>query len=194
MRRLATAMLVLSVGCTTAVANEQVLPQGPRPTARHVALAPVVYQLSIDSAAEHLARVEMRISGYSQRPLDVAMPAWSPGAYRLLVPAKNVLQLKATASGQPLVVQQLDRSTWRIHKPPPDGEVVIRYRLYHPRPSVVRSHVARDYAGINGFDTFLYVVGNLGTPCRLSVQPHSDWRVVTGLGVEGALYSTPNYN
>lgn len=175
--------LLLLVALAGPASAETVWPAGARPAARHPELSPVSYQLSIERAYEHMAHVVMRIEGYSPTaPLEVAMPAWAPGAYHLTVPAKNVLRPSVrSADGDALGLERLDRQTWRIHGAPEGGAVVVEYSVYHKTASVVRSHVTSGYAGINGFDTFLYVVGNVGTPCELQVVQHRDWEVATGL-------------
>lgn len=180
MRR--TILLLVMFVATSAPAQEHVWPTGARAPQRHPQLEPVAYSLEIESSYRHLLRVHVTVDGFApDRPLDVAMPAWTPGAYHLTVPAKNVLRLGATdAKGQVLGVTQLDRQTWRVENPP-SGPVTVSYSVYTPRASVVASHVSREYAGITGFDTFVYVVGNLTTPCTLRVKERPGWTVATGL-------------
>ena len=152
------------------------------------------YRLEIDNAFGHTLRVSMTISGYDKdKPLDVAMPAWAPGAYHLTVPARNLERMDATAAGQALRMQQLDRQTWRVLAPT-GVPVTVSYTCFHRKPSVVTSHVSSDYAGINGFDTFLYVVGNLGVASTVTVKPHEGWDVATALPLRDGAWFARDYD
>jgi predicted metalloprotease with PDZ domain len=172
-------------------------PVGKRPPPRHGEMKRVDYKMEIVDTSMHLVAVTMTINKYdAAKPLDLAMPAWSPGAYHLIVPAKNVQRLTVRdTKGNQLPMRQLDRQTWRIAQPPPAGEVIVRYEVYINKMSVVRSQLTDDYAAIHGFDTFLYVVGNLQTPCRLEIKPHSDWHIATGLPAAGTnLWDARDYD
>ena len=59
----------------------------------------VSYVVSIPKPTSSLLRVVMEIRDASGPSLDVAMPAWSPGAYSLHWAAKNVQGLEARDGG-----------------------------------------------------------------------------------------------
>jgi predicted metalloprotease with PDZ domain len=137
----------------------------------------------------------MTLQGYGPAPLDVAMPAWNPGAYRVTVPARNVYEISAKSEdGDVLEVRQTDRQTWRILEPPAGKTVHIRYRVIGAESGVTATHIDTNHASINGFDTFLYVVGNLATPCVLELKEHEDWRVATGLKRQGDTFLARDYD
>ncbi len=186
--------MTLLLLASPASSKEHVWPAGHRDALRHPALKPVRYHVKIHNSFEHLSSVTMIVDGAGPGPLDIAMPVWAPGAYRLIVPARNVQQLRALSGERRLTIAQLDRSTWRIQDPPPGAPIVIRYLVYHPKASVVRSHVSEQYAGYNPFDTFMYVVGNIPTPCLLTVTAQRGWEVATGLPREGGGYRARNYD
>jgi len=53
-------------------------------TAAFAQTAPVDYTVRLDpQPASHLLHVSMRVRGVAGPSIDVAMPAWSPGAYRI---------------------------------------------------------------------------------------------------------------
>lgn len=177
--------------------DEHVWPVGERPPIRHSALETVQYGVTLLSASGHTAKVTMRIAGYDPgQPLEIAMPGWAPGAYRMIVPAKNVSRLSASAGGgSALKITRIDKQTWRIERPPSGGTIEVSYHVYHPKASVVRSHIAADYAGINGFDTFMYVVGNIPTACQVSLTPRKGWTLATALKPAGDhRYSARDYD
>lgn len=193
MRRYVLIFALLLVNAP-AGAQEHVWPVGPRPVLRHPDLKPVRYAVEIESGFEHLTAVTMIIEGAGDAPLDIAMPAWAPGAYRLLVPARNIQRLRAFAGAKHLRLEQLDRTTWRVQGAPEGEPVVVRYSVHHPKASVVASHVTEEYAGINGFDTFMYVAGNIPTACELTIAQRRGWTIATGLARVGDTYKARDYD
>ena len=176
---------------------EHVWPAGPRPALRHPGLRTVEDTLRIHNAHSQLAEVTLRLQGYGSAPLELAMPAWTPGAYHLVVPARNVqrLRARALAAGRPLAIDRVDRQTWRVQSPPAGDTVEVRYLVYLARPDVIRSVITDEDAAITGFDTFLYVVGKIPTPCELRIIRHRAWVVATGLRRTGpSSFSAPNYD
>src|SRR5262249_20871577 len=87
------------------------------------------YDVRWDKPASHLFAVTMRVDGVPADPLEVAMPAWIPGAYEVLDAAKHVSRFEARGARGRLRFRKTDKQTWRIACP---GEraVEIRYRCY----------------------------------------------------------------
>src|SRR5438046_1277800 len=83
--------------------------------------ARVEYKLSVSRPVSHIYDVEMEILGIRSGTVDVAMPAWAPGDYRIRDFARNVQEFSAeSAKNAKLVWKQIDKQTWRINKPPED--------------------------------------------------------------------------
>jgi len=78
-------------------------------------MEPVVYTVSFPSPEDHLAEVQVSFSTGGRASVEVMMPVWSPGFYRVEDYAAQVLDLTARGpDGEPLGVQRLPPGRWRI--------------------------------------------------------------------------------
>jgi predicted metalloprotease with PDZ domain len=156
--------------------------------------APVDYTVRLDPLpASHLLHVRMRVRGVAGPSVDVAMPAWSPGAYRITDAWREVQEFSATETGgAPLKFEKVDKQTWRVFR----GEgcdIVVNYDLYW-----------RDYNDevcyLRGPQVFMYVVGRppypMGGPVNLKVEAPANWRAQTGMdsGPEPNTFRAPDYD
>ncbi len=121
----------------------------------------------------------MEIRGATGPSLDIAMPAWSPGAYRIQMASRNVQSLRADdGNGRPLGARMIDTATWRIE--PVSQLVRVRYEVYAGPSSVNDVH-----ASINGTRTFMYLVGEApyqaSGEVSLAVDAPAGWTIATGL-------------
>src|SRR5436190_24170210 len=55
----------------------------------------IAYTLTIKNPASHLYDVEISIKGIRETSISVAIPAWSPGMYRIENYARNVQDFRA---------------------------------------------------------------------------------------------------
>src|ERR1051325_6288126 len=89
----------------------------------------VSYTVSIPKPTSSLLLVVMDIRGVQAGSIDVAMPAWSPGAYNLHWAAKNVLRFEARDGNvRALPSAMVDTSVWRIKPAAP--AVRVSYDVY----------------------------------------------------------------
>jgi predicted metalloprotease with PDZ domain len=106
----------------------------------------------------------------------VQMPRWSPGAYVLSTPAKNVQDIRAVDERSAnLTVTPVDDSTWRI------GAGTGAIRVSYSVPSAFSDDVMH----YSGPSTYMYVVGRKEERCHLQLQIPADWHVAVGLDAEG---------
>src|SRR5574341_1103678 len=111
MRRL-TAVLALLRAIAWAV---PALAQGPQP---------ITYTLSITQPATHTARVEVSVPTGGRDVVELMMPVWSPGFYRVEDYAGKVHDLAARApDGTALVVEQARPNRWTV---PTRGQPLVR--------------------------------------------------------------------
>src|SRR5947209_7290705 len=95
-----------------------ILPLVVSATAANSQTAPVDYAVRLDQPpASHLLHVTMRVRGVAGPSIDVAMPAWSPGAYRVHDAWREVQEFSAgEAGGTPLRFEKVDKQTWRVFR------------------------------------------------------------------------------
>lgn len=163
-------------------------------------LAPVVaqaqtvsYTVSIPKPTSSVLHVVMDIRGVQGASVDVAMPAWSPGAYGLHWAAKNVLRFEARdGNGRTLPSAMIDTTVWRIKPAAP--AVRVSYDVYMGASSVNDTH-----ATVTGTRSLMYLVGRAPYPApgalTLTVEAPPGWKMATGLdATRPGVFTAPDYD
>jgi predicted metalloprotease with PDZ domain len=179
-----TFLLLILISTAAVQAPAQPIYAENQIPARGVAIE---YEVTIRNPVSHIYDVLMSIRGVREGSIDVAMPAWSPGAYRIENYARNVQDFRAANQrGQALLWQKTDKQTWRISKQPAD-DVEIRYQVFS-------NLLTYDMADLSGPATFMYAVGQKHVPVRVKYTAPSGWRVHTGLNRNGDWYHAGDYD
>lgn len=153
----------------------------------------VSYAVSFPKPTSSLLLVVMEIKGARGPGVDIAMPAWSPGAYSLHWAAKNVQELSAQdGDGKPLDARMVDTSVWRISPAAP--VIRVRYKVYMGAAALNDTH-----ATINGTRSLMYLVGRAPYPApgavTLAVDAPAGWKMATGLdAVKPGVFTAPGYD
>jgi predicted metalloprotease with PDZ domain len=136
-----------------------------------------------------LVHVSAVLSNNAEESLKVALPAWAPGAYRLMSYAKAVQNLAATGAGEaPLAVASVDERTWKIGAGK-SGKIRISYDL-----AVEKTRMSPDHCFLAGPDSYFYVEGHKEAPCRVRFRVPEGWRVGTALEAQGPEYAARDYD
>ncbi|MFY9609622.1 MAG: PDZ domain-containing protein [Blastocatellia bacterium] len=155
---------------------------------------PVSYTATLDKRpASHFVHVALTVNAAGAASIDVAMPAWSPGAYGIHNAWRNVQEFSASdETGALLKFEKTDKQTWRIYRAT-GRTITARYKLY-----------LRDYNDescyLRGPSVFMYVLGKRPYPLESAVKLRLDappsWRVQTGLdaGSEPNTFVCDNYD
>jgi predicted metalloprotease with PDZ domain len=150
--------------------------------ARGDAAEPIVYTVRLDAPATHTAEIEATIPTGDRASIDLMMPVWSPGFYRVEDYAKQIQSLSArTPGGAALEVETLGKNRWRVGC---DGKpsIVLAYRLNCKQRSVTTNWVGDDLAVLNGPATFITLADQTRRPHEVRVVLPEKWaRVVTSL-------------
>jgi predicted metalloprotease with PDZ domain len=118
-------------------------------------LDPITYTIQISAPQTQLIEVTATMPTEGRRTIDLMMPVWSPGYYRVEDYAANVRDLAATAaSGESLTTQRVASNKWRIET---RGAPFVKlfYRVFCNQRSVTTNYVDADYAVLNGAPTFI---------------------------------------
>ena len=141
--------------------------------------SPVAYQVTLDkNPTTHFLHVSLQVDTGGAASIDVAMPAWSPGAYGIRNEWRNVQEFSATdETGAALKFEKVDKQTWHIAAATA-RRITARYKLYY------RSY-NDDLCYIAGPSVFMYVVGKrpypLDGPVSIRLDAPAGWLVQTGL-------------
>jgi predicted metalloprotease with PDZ domain len=155
---------------------------------------PVHYTVALDkNPTSHMLKISMEVDALGSRPLDVAMPAWSPGGYFIENPWRNVQEFSASSQSGAIKFEKIDKQTWRLY-PESGGPVLVTYRLYYP-----------DYDDqdcyIRGPHVFMYAVGERPYPVKGPVSVKfegvpASWSIETGMdnGADPTSFQAPDYD
>lgn len=129
--------------------------------------------------ANHYYHVEMELSGFQEKVLNVKMPIWAPGSYLAREFAKNVNLVKAfDENGDQLPVKKTNKNTWRIDKGDATN-VHVAYEVYAFELTVRTSFLDLTHGFVSGSGVFMYVEGHKSNNGSVTVYPYKDFSVVT---------------
>jgi predicted metalloprotease with PDZ domain len=156
------------------------------------AVEPITYTVKFPAPRRHLVGVEADFPTEGRASVELMMPVWTPGFYRIENYAGKVQELSArTADGQALRVEQSQKNRWNV----PTGsakKILVSYKLKCDSRSVTTNWVGDDIAVLNGAATFLTLVENGPRPHDIQLELPADWkRSITSL--DAAPGDQPNH-
>lgn len=156
--------------------------------------AAVQYELSFDKPNTHLLAVTIRVSALSGSSVDFSLPAWSPGAYRIMDYAKNVQEFSAaSANGKSLTWLKADKQTWRVELGG-SSEATVHYKVFGDTLSDTTVQYDHRHAHISGPALWMYLVSGKQLPVRLKIDTPAGWRIATGMERAGDAFAAPDYD
>jgi predicted metalloprotease with PDZ domain len=157
--------------------------------------APIRYRLSARDPKTHLLAVEMRVPSPHPHPLVVAMPAWTPGSYKIRDFARHVREVSALDErGRRLPIEKRDKQSWVVHAPAA-APAVLRYRVYCNELGVRTSHLDDHHGHLNGGTVFLYAEGMMERPCEVELVLPRGWKAASALRSPGrGRFQAPGYD
>jgi predicted metalloprotease with PDZ domain len=156
---------------------------------------PVSYTVTLDkNPASHFVHIALSLDAGNASSVDVAMPAWSPGAYWIHNAWRNVQEFTARdETGKALKFEKIDKQTWRIHTGG-SRQVTAGYKLY------LRNDFNDELCYLRGPSVFMYVLGKrpypLSGPVKLKIEAPASWRIQTGMdaGNEPNTFTADSYD
>ncbi len=142
------------------------------------------YQIGSQLPASHYFDVAIHIDDPDPDGQALRLPNWIPGSYMIRDFARNLLDLKASGADGDLVIEQIDKSNWRVA--PCAGPLTLTYKVYANDLSVRAAHLDQGHGYYNGSSVFLEVVGRAHQPCEVLIEKPGangcdNWRVATSL-------------
>lgn len=142
------------------------------------------YKIGSINPAAHYFDITLNIPQPNPQGQVVRLPAWIPGSYMIRDFARNIIEIDAHCGTEPLILTQLDKSSWKLVAC--TEPVEIKYRVYAWDLSVRSAHLDTTHGFFNGTSVFLEVVGQADKPCEvLILQPVletcKNWRLATTL-------------
>jgi predicted metalloprotease with PDZ domain len=140
------------------------------------AVEPITYTVKFPAPGQHVAQVEAVYPTEGRAAIQLMMPIWTPGFYRVENYAGKVLDLSArTPDGQALKVERPTKNRWSI---PTNGarKLLVSYKLECKSRSVTTNWVGDDMAVLNGAATFVTLVENGTRPHEIQLEPAANWK------------------
>jgi predicted metalloprotease with PDZ domain len=137
------------------------------------------YQLRMPKPQNHYFEVEMTLSDFKEKQLDIKMPVWAPGSYLVREFSKNVNLVRAfDDKGKEIQVQKKKKNTWTIST---DGnkKIRVKYEVYSFELSVRTPFLDLTHGFVSGSGVFMYVEGYKDKKGILEVIPHSSFKTIT---------------
>ena len=158
----------------------------------------IAYTLAMPEPWTHCFLVTVRLDGLppGQESVDLRLPVWRSGRYRVLDFAGGVVRFSAAdAEGEALRWEKVDKTTWRVAK----GKlrsVEVKYTVYADEFTSRTRGLNAQHGFVDGTAVFMYLDGSESRPVELRVEPYPGWRVTTSLppaGDSGFLFHAPSY-
>jgi predicted metalloprotease with PDZ domain len=146
--------------------------------------AKVKYTIYLDQPRTRYVHVEIAIPEAPSDTIDLKLPTWLPGAYKLSEFSANIEQFKASnGTDQPVQWRKIDKLTWRVMAKP-DQPVKITYKVYAFQLADDASYLCDDFAIINPGTICLAVIPFMELSCSIRAVIPENWaRISTGLQV-----------
>ncbi|KFZ31866.1 aminopeptidase [Pseudidiomarina salinarum] len=140
------------------------------------------YSITPSDLHAHLFSVSLEISEPASDGVQLTLPAWIPGSYMIRDFARNVVDLRAEANGQPLKVTSVDKQTWQLAAT--DGPVTVHYQVYAFDLSVRSAYLDQYFGFFNNSSLCLAVQGQADRSCTLAISlpdTETPWQLATGM-------------
>jgi predicted metalloprotease with PDZ domain len=157
-----------------------------QPTAR------IVYTVRAPAPESHYLEVEATFPSAGREAIDLMMPVWSPGYYRVEPYAERVDGVSARSSGgDSLAVEHPQANRWRVRSGGA-STVTLSYRVFCNERTVTTNYVGAEYGVINGAPTFITLAEAGPRPHEVRLELPRQWpKAVTGL--DAAPDGRPNH-
>ena len=151
------------------------------------------YHLAMPQPHCHLFEVSLAVANTTGPFLDLKLPSWAPGAYKLVDNARNLRALVAKGPEGDLPVERIDLHTWRVHH---DGaDFSVSYQVFGDKPQIHQAQLTATHAMVNGAAIFVYPAGGQDWPCELKLDLPEGWEVSVALDETAPLsYTAPSYD
>jgi len=140
------------------------------------AILPIVYTVKFSAPEKHYAEVEVQVPVANRQSVEMMMPVWTPGFYRVEDYASRVEGITAlTPDGKTLSIDQPKKNRWHIQTNG-TSRVIVSYRLLCNGRSVTTNSVGDDLAILNGGAAFMTLVEQIHRPSEVRLELPAKWK------------------
>jgi predicted metalloprotease with PDZ domain len=186
--RKATSNLALALVAFIAADASRATAQNPESSS-----PPIRYTISLANRAEHLVHVTVEIPP-GPADHDLQLPVWN-SLYQVRDFSQYVNWVRAkSGAGNPLIVQQLDKSRWRISGA--EHGAAVEYEIVANLPGPYGAELNNQHAFFNLAEILMYPIDGRSLPMRVGFTDiPAAWQIATALTSSGsAEFATENYD
>lgn len=144
--------------------------------------SPVEYTVHIESAESHRAGFTVRWTDAGTEPVDIVLPSWVPGSYKIRDSARFLSQFRATdpSDGHSLRLERIDKARWRVW---PGGApaVEVKYEGYGHDLITEAFDLTPEHLFLNAVLCLPYIEGRRDGPAEVVLHLPEGWNVFTEL-------------
>ena len=116
----------------------------------------IAYQLRMPKPQNHYFEVEMSLSDFKEKELNLKLPVWAPGSYLVREFSKNLNLVKAyDEKNNEIQVVKKTKNTWTI-KSNGEKKIKVKYEDYSFELSVRTSFLDLTHGLVRGSCVFMY--------------------------------------
>ena len=162
------------------------------PAAASRAAEPIVYTVKVVAPETHYLEIRATYPTKGREVIDLMMPVWSPGFYRVENYASLVEDLSARSprDGRALMVERPRLNRWRI-RVAGAATVEVTYRLLCEGRSVTTNTVSENLLVLNPAAALITVASDLHRPHEVRLELPEGWKPARS-GLPAARAGTPN--
>ena len=139
----------------------------------------IAYQLRMPKPQNHYFEVEMTLSDFKEKELNLKLPVWAPGSYLVREFSKNLNLVKAyDENGKEIQVVKKTKNTWTV-KSNGEKKIKVKYEVYSFELSVRTSFLDLTHGFVSGSGVFMYVDGYKDKSGSLEIVKHPTFSTIT---------------
>jgi predicted metalloprotease with PDZ domain len=139
----------------------------------------IAYQLRMPKPQNHYFEVEMTLSDFKEKELNLKLPVWAPGSYLVREFSKNLNLVKAyDENGKEIQVVKKTKNTWTL-KANGEKKIKVKYEVYSFELSVRTSFLDLTHGFVSGSGVFMYVDGYKDKSGLLEIVKHPTFSTIT---------------
>jgi len=150
-----------------------------------IVLANTEYKIDLTQPDHHKGEVSITFPASDAKFLDIKMPAWRTGYYRILNLANGVRDFEVQSNGEVLRWEKVDKSTWRVYLPENSGEVTVDYEIYANQLGRRSRHIDDSHAYLDASAVFMYADAWRNEPISVSLNVPNEWKSYSGMKRQG---------
>jgi predicted metalloprotease with PDZ domain len=141
---------------------------------------PIVYVVRVADPESHFAEIEARVPTGGSSSIELMMPTWTPGFYRVEDYAGEVSGLMARSpDGKLLAVSQPSRKNRWTVETGGSAEVRLGYRLHAEKRSVTTNWIGPELLVLNGAAAFITLLESERRPHEVTLVLPAPWKRVS---------------